>query len=306
MSPHGGKPRLLVIGARGFLGSFVSRCAQADYEVIRADRSCDSAETDAVIDVAEPSTVTRAFHNLRPDAVLLLAAMSDIDRCQSDQARALAVNLHGAEAVANACAGNNARLLFTSTGAVFNGLQHGYSEEDVPTPVSFYGETKARAEAAVLGLVPSAIVVRLSLVLGVLNKPGTNSLLDSLLRRWKAGQVVSASVVESRNPIDAPTLSKWLLELISSVSQRGIFHTGATDAMTRYALASSIAARLGVSSELLQPELSPPAGRAPRGPDHLLLTEKISKACSTQPPSCEQVIERSLNEVAKGALRVGV
>ena len=302
----GSKPRLLVIGARGFLGSFVVQKAQANYDVIRGDRTQDTGETDVVVDLAEPATITQAFHDLRPDAILLLAAISDIDRCQRDQALALTVNLHGAEAVANACAGANARLLFTSTGAVFDGLKHGYTEDDQPTPVSFYGETKARAESVVLGLVPSAIVARLSLVLGIANKPGTNSLVDSLIRRWKTGEVISASLVESRNPIDAATLSTWLLELLSEQSLHGIFHTGSTDAMTRFALARAIAAHLGISAELVQPEDHPPAGRAPRGPDHLLLTGKISKACSTQPPSCAQVIERSLNEVAKSSFRAGV
>jgi len=309
-SGHGtGKPRLLIIGARGFVGTHVARAALRHYDVIRADRSRINDDTGAipgaVIDIAEQSTINQAFADLRPDAVLLLAAISDIDRCQIDRQLALAVNLHGAEAVANACARAHVKLLFTSTGAVFDGLKHGYSEEDPVSPVSFYGETKARAESAIAALLPSAIIVRLSLVLGFANKPGTNSLLDSLIRRWSTGEVISASTIESRNPIDASTLSQWLLELLAG-NQSGIFHTGSTDAMSRYELAKAIAGELGVSSALVQPEHHPPAGRAPRGPDHLLLTQKIAKACPTQPPSCAQVIERSLHGVAEGSLRARV
>jgi len=299
-------PRLLVVGARGFLGTFVTERASSHYDVLRGDRSREGDETDVVIDITEPASVHAAIVEVRPDAVILLAAISDIDRCQRDRELAVAVNLYGAENVANACARVGAKLLFTSTGAVFDGLKHGYREEDEVSPLSVYGETKANAEVIVQALVPSALVVRVSLVLGRSGRVGSNSLVDTMIRRWEAGEVLSASVLESRNPIDAPTLSQWFLELLADERNSGIFHTGATDSMTRHELARAIADRLHVSSDLVKRELEPAPGRAPRGADHLLLTEKISRICATQAPSCQEVMERSLNEVAEGRLRTGV
>lgn len=306
LKSSGRLPRLLIIGARGFLGTFVTSRASNTYDVFRGDRSRNGDETDVAIDITDAASVRKAFLEVRPDAVILLAAISDIDRCQRDRELAVTVNLYGAEHVANACARTSARLLFTSTGAVFDGRKHGYAEEDEVSPISIYGETKANAEVVVKALVPKALIARVSLVLGRTGKPGTNSLLDSMIRRWDAGETLSASVLESRNPIDAPTLSQWMFELLSNGLNTGIFHTGSTDSMTRYELARAIATRLQISHELVQPELRPATGRAPRGVDHLLLTTKISKVCATQPPSCQNVIERSLNEVAEGSLRTGV
>lgn len=308
MSPNttGKSPRLLVIGARGFLGTFATARAGSVYNVIRGDRNLDSGCTDVAIDIVDPASVKNAFNAIRPDAVLLLAAISDIDRCQRDPTLAASVNLHGANHVANECARSGARLLFTSTGAVFNGLKHGYVEDDPVTPISVYGETKAQAEASVQSLVPSAIILRVSLVLGRTNKLGTNSLIDSMIRRWNAGEVLFASTTESRNPIDAPTLSQWIVELLGNLQLCGVYHAGSTDSMTRFELARCIAERTNTPSFWIQPELQPPPGKAPRGPDHLLLTTKISKACKTQPAGCLEVIERSLNEVAEGSLRTGV
>jgi dTDP-4-dehydrorhamnose reductase len=239
---------------------------------------------------------------VQPDAVVLLAAISDIDRCQREPELAISVNLRGAEHVANACVRSGARLLFTSTGAVFDGCKQGYCEEDEVSPTSIYGETKAQAEAVVQALMPSSVIVRVSLVLGRTGKVGTNSLLDSMMRRWRAGEVVSASVLESRNPIDAGTLSQWMLELLQEKRNHGIFHAGATEARTRYQLAQAIAQRLDVPESLVKEELQPAAGRAPRGAHHYLSTSKINKTCATQSPSCEVTIERSLNEVAEGSL----
>jgi dTDP-4-dehydrorhamnose reductase len=304
--PMNHSPRLLVIGARGFLGSFVTSRAADTYDVYRGDRTRDSDETDVAIDITEIASVTKAFAEVRPDAVILLSAISDIDRCQRDRQLAISVNLYGAENVANACTRTGARLLFTSTGAVFDGFKHGYTEEDTPTPVSVYGETKAQAELIVAGLVPEALILRVSLVLGRTAKPGAHSMIDSMIRRWGAGEVLPASVIESRNPIDAPTLSQWMIELLADTKNRGLFNTGSTDSMTRYQLAQAIAKRAHVSPDLIRLETESPAGRAPRGLDHFLISTKISNTCATQPPSTNEVIERSFNEVAEGSLRTGV
>ena len=291
-------PRMLVIGARGFLGTFFVNRSRNMYEVVRADRTRTSEGTDVVIDIADEASVDAGMEETRPDLVVLLAAISDIDLCERKPEMAIAVNMRGPEHVANACARQDARLLFTSTGAVFDGLKQGYSEEDTPTPLSVYGKTKVQAEGVIAQLVPSAVTVRVSLVLGRTGKQGTNSLMDNLSRRWKAGEAVSASVLESRNPIDAGTMSSWMLELLSDENNHGIFHTGATEAITRYELAKAVAKQMNVPAELVTPEFAPAAGRAPRGAHQLLLTDKINRACKTQAPSCEEVIERSLNEFA--------
>ena len=303
---NGKLPKLLVIGARGFLGNFVAGQALGAYDVYRGDRTQDDADTDVVIDIADRTSVNRAFAIVRPDAVILLAAISDIDRCQRDPDLALAVNLHGAENVANACGRVDAKLLFTSTGAVFDGRKHGYTEEDAVSPVSMYGETKVMAEEVIQALLPPAIIARVSLVLGRTSRPGTNSLLNKMMCRWQAGEIVYASDVESRNPIDAVTLSQWMLELLADDRNRGIYHAGATDSMTRYEIAQAVASDLDVPPELVQPELRSPTGRAPRGIDHFLLTTKISQVCTTPVPTCRQVIKRSLHEVAQSSLRTGV
>jgi dTDP-4-dehydrorhamnose reductase len=127
-----------------------------------------------------------------------------------------------------------------------------------------------------------------------------------MMCRWQVGETVYASDVESRNPIDGLTLSQWMIELLADERNRGIYHTGASDSMTRYEIAQEIAAQLQVPTELVQPELLLMKERAPRGIDHFLLTKKLSRVCATPPPSCQQVIHRSLHEVAQGSLRTGV
>lgn len=288
------KQRILVVGARGFLGMHALHAATATdaFEVIRGDRSSTGQTGSVEVDIADASSVDRAFRQVRPDFVLLLAAISDIDRCENLPEQAFAINARGAETVANACARTNTRLLFTSSAAVFDGSKHGYSEEDAISPLSVYGKTKAWAEDAVKTLTPSAIVIRIALVLGFARKKGTNAMLDSMIDRWKAGEPVYFPIQEERNPVDAASLSKMMIDMLADRSIRGVYHIGASDSISRYELGKRLAARAGISAELVRPQENPIPGRAPRGRDHFLLTEKIRQACNLEIQSSSQVIER--------------
>ena len=296
--PQADHPRLLILGARGFLGSAVSSLAASSHNLLRADRTCTGPETDFVVDITDQLQVGIVLREQRPDQVLLLSAISDIDRCEREPEQAIAINLRGAEHVANACARIGARLLFTSTGAVFDGKKIGYHESDPVSPLSVYGKTKADAEQSILALIPSAIIVRVSLVLGRAARAGTNSLVDSLIRRWSDGVVVRAATHEYRNPIDALTLSTWFLELFANPNAAGILHTGASEAASRYEIASALAKQLSVPSALVAPEDQPPPGRAPRGAHQHLLSSRLQQFCNTPIPDFQKAIQRSLHEFA--------
>jgi dTDP-4-dehydrorhamnose reductase len=291
------KPRALIVGAGGFLGGYLVQAATDRFEVVRGERI--PSELGGVrIDITDASSVGRAFEIARPDIVLLLAAISDIDRCEAQPEKAFAVNVQGVELVANVCARVNARLLFTSTAAVFDGRKHGYREEDGTNPLSVYGATKVRAEAVVRALVPAAVVIRFSLLLGFAKKAGTNSMLDGLHANWEAGKAVALSTSECRNPIHADSVSQIMIRLVADDRVHGVFHAGACDSISRYEIAMRLAARAGFPDHLVQPQTTPVAGRAPRGEDQFLLTEKLQKLCRMEIPTCDQVIERCFDGAA--------
>jgi dTDP-4-dehydrorhamnose reductase len=291
------RPRALIVGAGGFLGRYLVQAAADRFEVIRGER-IPSGQGGVRVDLTDASSVERAFEIVRPDMVLLLAAMSDIDRCEAQPEQAFAVNVRGAEIVANGCARLNARLLLTSTAAVFDGCKHGYREEDDTNPLSVYGTTKVQAEAIVQALVPAALVIRFSLVLGLAKKAGTNSMLDSLHTHWKGGKAVAFSTSEYRNPVHAHSVSEIMVSLIADRKLSGVYHAGASDSISRYEMARRLAARAGVPEHLVQPQSKPVPGRAPRGKDHFLLTEKLQRVCAAHMPSCDQVIARCFDGVA--------
>lgn len=292
------KPRLLIIGASGFVGSRWAQAAANAFQVFRGSRRAGS-ETHAIpVDITDPASVARAFEQARPDYVTLLAAMSDIDRAERERDLAEAINYHGAVNVACQCAERRIRMLFTSTDAVFDGTLGIYHELDPPTPLNWYGQTKARAERAVAELLPQSQIVRLSLVLGTSALSGGNSYLEKVRTNLAAGHPIVSPTFEYRNPIDVDTLCEFLLELTPQADATGIFHIGASDKMSRYDLARGIAQRLGANVDLIVPQQQPVPGRAPRGRDDFLAAERLRAVCRTPLPSCREVIERACHEFA--------
>jgi dTDP-4-dehydrorhamnose reductase len=288
-------PRLLIVGAGGFLGQHIARQAAARFEVYPADLAAPPGERGLAMDVTAAASVDAAFERVKPDAAVLLAALSDIDQCEHQPESAEAVNVCGARHVAEACARTGARLVFTSSAAVFNGARHGYRESDAPTPVSVYGRTKARAEELILARLPSALVLRLALAIGFAEGSGTNAMLNKFAARLRAGEAVSLPDFEYRNPIDAGTLSDFLLELLAIDGAAGIFHVGATESISRFELGVRLARAMGFPAGLIKPQTEPLPGRAPRGLDHFLLTGRLRAACRTPVPGCEEVIERAIH-----------
>ncbi|HVN05958.1 MAG TPA: NAD(P)-dependent oxidoreductase [Bryobacteraceae bacterium] len=280
------RPRLLVIGAAGFVGQHVARHAAPAFDVIAAGH--------ADIDITSATSVNAGIERAAPDVVVLTAALSDIDECERQPDLAEAMNVRGAEYVARACARRGTRLVFTSSGAVFDGTRHGYTESDPPSPVSVYGRTKAQAERFIGQEAPSALILRLSLVIGFAEGARTNSMLNRFEAKLRAGQPVLLPDFEFRNPIDVGTLNQFLLQLLESAAA-GIVHIGGTEAVSRYELGVRLAGRMGLPAHLVQPQSEPVPGRAPRGPHHFLLPDKLRAICRSPVPTCNEVIERAIH-----------
>ena len=80
------------------------------------------------------------------DLVVNCAAMTDVDGCEAEPERAMAINGTGAENVAKAAR----RVIQLSTDYVFDGSKDGeYVEQDAPNPQSAYGRSKLEGERAV-------------------------------------------------------------------------------------------------------------------------------------------------------------
>ncbi|MBU3703528.1 MAG: sugar nucleotide-binding protein, partial [Ilumatobacteraceae bacterium] len=113
---QGQEVKVLVTGAAGQLGHELVRVfSGAGHEVV--------ATSHATLDIADPAAVVSAVDSARPDWILHGAAWTAVDACESDPAKAEAVNGGGSRNVVAAAERVGARVLYVSTDYVFDGTK---------------------------------------------------------------------------------------------------------------------------------------------------------------------------------------
>ena len=286
--------KILVFGANGFVGMrLIKKAILNGYSVIGYDKKSESYKH---ADITNKLQVEEVFKLEKPDAVINVAAISDIDFADKNRDLAWDINVNGAQNLAFLCRKYNAKYVYFSSDAVFSGNDAEYSEESISAPINYYGYTKKKAENIVLKTCPLASVIRISLVLGFPIHTG-NSFYFKLKQTLENNMKVEFPLDEFRTPIDVDTLCESVLELAES-SISGILHLGSTDSKNRYEIASMFAEKAGLNKNLIVPIPHVVAsGKAPRHKNGILNTQKAQQLLKTKFLSVEKFIEKSLNQL---------
>jgi dTDP-4-dehydrorhamnose reductase len=102
------------------------------------------------LDARDEAQMRRAFAEFKPDLVLHLAALVDVEQCEVRPHDAAVSNATTAKIAADLAAESGATIVYISTGGVFDGTNEGYyTEADKPNPIMVYGATKLDGEVHV-------------------------------------------------------------------------------------------------------------------------------------------------------------
>lgn len=102
------------------------------------------------VDISDKNQVEKAFEKSDATHVLHLAALADVDKCETDKDLAYKVNVLGTRNIVEACKKFNKKLIHISTDFVFcNDLPECF-EDSERYAVNYYAETKILAEDEVM------------------------------------------------------------------------------------------------------------------------------------------------------------
>ncbi len=279
--------RITLFGASGLLGqAWVRQCKQDE---LTAPSSKDT-------DIRDAEQVLAQLRVSRPEWVVLAAAYTDVDGCETNPELCFEVNTAGAVNVAWAAKEIGARLLFFSTDYVFEGKStKPYRINSVRRPINVYGWAKAEAELQLLDLMPDCCIVRTSWLFGTGRKCFPGTILD-LARTREEIRVVT-------DQKGCPTLADDLAEAARQLCEknaRGIVHVTNAGACSWFDFAQETVRRAGLETRVL-PTTSAEFVRPAQRPAYSVLSPASLHRHGIAMPTWQDALARYLAQEAKEA-----
>lgn len=194
--------RILITGVNGQVGFELTRALAPLGEILPISRE--------QLDLADELAITRLLNELRPDVIVNPAAYTAVDKAESDEQAAHAVNAIAPATMAMWTRKNEALLVHYSTDYVFDGEKTSpYTEEDAINPQSVYGHSKQQGEDVIANLTERHIILRTSWVFGAYG----NNFLKTMLRL--ASERDALSIVNDQ--IGAPTSAALIADVTAHI-----------------------------------------------------------------------------------------
>ena len=281
--------RMLITGADGLLGGEMIDLFRGEYDV----RATDKGECD----VTDPLDCRRTIGEFRPDIVVHCAAYTAVDRAESEEPSAFAVNRDGTRNVARECRARGALPVTFGSDYVFDGSSSlPYSEDDAARPLSAYGRSKWAAEEALRAESPDHLLVRSQWLYG----PHGRNFAVAILEKAKRGEPLRVVSDQRGCPTYARDLAEATKRLLD-VNARGTFHFSNAGDTTWYEFAAFLLAHAGREPVSLVPALSADlAYPAPRPAYSVLSKEKYRGATGDFPRRWEEAVLEYLKTAPEG------
>lgn len=281
--------RLVVTGAGGGLGRAFLRQTPSHHQV--------HAFTHDELDVGDHDAVMRSIPLLRPDAIVHLAAFTQVDACETEPARAARDNALGAQNVALAARACGAAILHVSTDYVFDGMKGvPYDEMDAPHPLSVYGRSKLAGERFVRRLVPEHFIVRTSYVYGA-----GDDYASGAVERLRRGESAGGILDRVGSPTFVGHLADRLLPLLLT-GRFGTYHVAGSEPACWFDVLERARAIAGLPGTVEPQEFASLGLVAPRPANSAIVSAYLEHVGVEPLPGLDEAVEGWLASTAPGAI----
>lgn len=245
----------------------------AEHELIVADLpDCDITDT---------AGFDRFLAAAKADAVIHCAAMTAVDKCETEIDLAYRLNAVGSGNVAAACFRHNVRLIAISTDYVFGGeLERPYHEFDAAGGAhTVYGQSKFAGEELIRRHCPNHLICRISWLYGA----GGPSFVHAMLK-LADGSRPELKVVDDQhgNPTSAIAVARQLRNILARLELVGTFHMTCEGEATWHEFAEEIFRLAGVRQKLRPCATAEFPRPAPR-PANSRLEKRMLRLCDLPP-----------------------
>jgi len=249
-------PTILITGSNGFLGQHLSLyLAAKGYTVIATGRGpCRIAVPGTIqyesLDLTDPVAVDRCLTKYQPSVIIHNAAMSKPDECEQNRDLCLLNNVSATSFLLSASQSFRPHFIYISTDFIF-GENGPHSENAIPAPLNFYGESKLLAEKLVKesGLIYS--IVRPVFIYGPCLTGMRPSFLHWVQQNLEAKKKIKVVSDQQRTPTFVTDICKGIETLLLK-KEVGDFHLAGKDILSPYQMAVKVAEVLQLDASFIE------------------------------------------------------
>lgn len=290
--------KILVTGSNGLLGQTLTHLitstnrAQLIASSKGEDRYTGSGKYHyATLDIFDRTQLWDVVSTFNPDVIINTAAITNVDSCHKERKLCHFLNVGAVKYLVGICEERNIHLIHLSTDFVFDGQAGPYSEDDLPNPLSYYGETKAEAEKVIQSSECHWTILRTILVYGV-----TVNMSRSNIVLWAKTALEKREIIKVVNDQwRMPTLALDLAEaclLAAEKKATGIFHISGEEMMTVLELVRKVADFWSLDKTLIIPISSKSLNQEARRPLKTgFILEKAIRVLGYKPHSFSEGLE---------------
>ncbi len=291
--------KLLLTGASGLIGTYLLSRIKTNYNniYVTSHRSSPKFGKSIQLDLVETENVYKKLKETKPEIIVNLAALTDVERCEIDRDLARRLNRDLVSAISRYVYENKAYLLHISTDYVFDGNEGNYKEDAQTNPVNWYGITKLQGENEIILKLcqENWCIARVSTVFGIHERKKSMPLL--ITEKLQKGERVKVIMDQYTSPTYALNLANMLKEIIDK-KIRGIIHASGASRLSRYEQALKVSRFFGLNEELILNTSSHEISwKARRPKDSSLNVDKACKVLQSKPESFDQALKEFAKEI---------
>jgi len=277
--------KILITGCGGMLGEAVHNHFQGKYEVLATDIDLNEKWL-SYLDVRDKDAAHRVVADFQPDAIVHLAALTDMEFCEQEVINAYKTNTESVQFLSREASNLEIPFVYISTAGIFDGNKDEYEEDCLPNPLSIYGKSKYYGERVALSI-PKSIVVRAGWMMG--GGPMKDKKFISKVIRQIAGGAKELFIVSDKlgTPCYTYDLAGSIAYLLEN-DKFGIYHGACKGSASRYEVAEYLLELLSKTNEVHLKEVD---------------SDYFSKDYFAPRPYSEKLVNTALERLESGLTR---
>ena len=267
--------KILITGCGGMLGSSVYEVLSSRAQVTATDIDLNEAWL-SHLDVRDRAQVAQVVAEVKPDYIIHLAALTDMEYCEKNIENSYRTNIESVQFLSREALALGIPFVYISTAGIFDGMKDQYIESDIGNPASVYGASKYYGEL-VARSIPKSIVLRAGWMMGGGPKKD-KKFINKMIQQVVAGKKELSAVSDKYGiPCYTRDMAK-AIEFLLDNEKYGVFHGACDGSTSRYEVAVELVKLLGKTDVTVKSVTSSNFGTdyfAPRPSSEVLLNTEL-------------------------------